>query len=147
MRDHLDAHVAARFLSRFGLAVGLNEILWIEREILSDSYSCRHVGVQEARESGAGYEGHRERHIYALAAGGVSILAIWDPESRRLVSVVPPTWTVVLTRAHDGRTSRKDPRDDVYMRERRHRGRRVARRVAAGVGGPGEGAVEGRQRG
>jgi hypothetical protein len=68
MRDQLDTHVAERFLTRFGLAVGLNEILYLEREIASGS--CQRVGVQEAVEPGNGLPGHRERHIYRLLASG-----------------------------------------------------------------------------
>jgi len=131
MRDHLDTHVAARFLSRFGLAIGLNELLYLEREITSGSHRC--IGVQEAREPGNGSPGHRERHIYSMAISipgrtPVALYAVWDPESRRVVSVLPPSWAVPHGKlwgdggkVHDGRTSRKDPRDDAYQRERRPR--------------------------
>jgi hypothetical protein len=121
MRDHLDTHVAARFMARFGLAISLNDLLWIEREITSGTH--RRAGVQSARDAGHGHPGHRERHLYSLALpvdlpdcpSVVLVCVVWDPESGRVVSVLPPDWTIPGRDTQD--ESRKDPRDDAY-RER-----------------------------
>ena len=139
-RDRLDAHVAKRFQERFGLAVGWNEIVYLEQEILSGSHKC--VGVQEAIDPGNGQSGHRERHIYHLAMPGtpegrppVPAYLVWDPMAKRVVSVLPPGWRWAHSkdgRGSDGRVTRKDPRDDAYQGPKSERRARRAVRVSRG---------------
>jgi hypothetical protein len=112
MRDHLDQHVAARFKERFGLVVGLNELLWIEREI--EAGHARHLGAQQAVESGGGYGGRRLRHFYALVIGELDVRVVYDRAARRIVSVLPPEWRAPIGAAAARRSPRKHPRDDAY---------------------------------
>jgi len=115
-------HAAARFLERFGLEVGLNELLWIEREVQSGA--ARRVGVQEAREAGDGHRARRERHIYSVAIKGNDVRIVYDPEARRVVSCLPPEWRAPTQRREEGAKRRLRGGKRGYTHQRRHGGRK-----------------------
>jgi hypothetical protein len=115
MRDHIDRHVAARFRERFGMVVGANELLWIEREIANGNARC--VGVQQAIEAGGGFGGRRQRQFYALTIGSVAVRIVYDTAAGRVVSVLPPEWRTPTTGAAATAPKRKHPRDDAYGRK------------------------------